>query len=69
MKTFFEPLRERVMKISNFENKKIKLLTDKQQKSYENAKICSIYKEKFEDKYAKDKKYCKVSDYCHYIGE
>ena len=30
MKTFFEPLREHVMKISNFENKKIKLLTDKQ---------------------------------------
>ena len=30
MKTFFEPLREHVMKISKFENKKIKLLTDKQ---------------------------------------
>ena len=26
-------------------------------------------KEKFEDKYLKDKKYRKVRDYCHYTGE
>ena len=25
-----------------------------------------IYKEKFEDKYAKDKKHCKVRDHCNY---
>ena len=24
---------------------------------------------KFEDKYAKDKKYCKFRDHCHYTGE
>ena len=35
----------------------MKLLTKEQQESYENAKICYIYKEKFEDKYAIDKKY------------
>ena len=29
-------------------------MTNEQQKSYQNAKICYIYKEKFEDKYAKD---------------
>ena len=40
-----------------------------QQKSYENAKICYIYKEKFENKYVKDKKYCKVKDHCYYTGE
>ena len=26
-------------------------------------------KEKFENKYLKDKKYCKVRDHCHYTGE
>ena len=35
------------MKIINFEKKKMKLLTTKQQK---NDKICYISKEKFEDK-------------------
>ena len=43
--------------------------TKEQYESYENAKICYICKEKFEDKYAKDKKYHKVRDNCHYIGE
>ena len=38
------------MKIINFKKKKIKLLTKEQQESYENAKICYIYKEKFESK-------------------
>ena len=44
----------------------MKLLTKEQQESYQNAKICYICKEKFEDKYAKDRKYCKVRDHCHY---
>ena len=30
--------------------KRIKLFTNEQQESYENAKICYIYKKKFEDK-------------------
>ena len=48
----------------------MKLLTKELQESYENAKICYICKEKFEDKYAKDKKKNgKVRDHCHYIGE
>ena len=25
--------------------------------------------QKFEDKYANNKKYCKVRDHCHYTGE
>ena len=33
----------------------MKLLTNEQQESYANAKICHIFKEMFEDKYAKDK--------------
>ena len=47
----------------------MKLLTKEQQKSYENPKICYICKVKFENKYAKDKKYCKNRDHCHYAGE
>ena len=41
----------------------------KQQKSYENAKICYICKEKPEKKYMKDKKYRKDRDHCHYAVE
>ena len=47
----------------------MKLLTKKLQESYENAKICYICKEKFEKKYLKYRKYCKVRDHCHYTGE
>ena len=39
-----------------------------QQESYENAKICYISTEIFENKYLKDKKY-KIRDPCHYTGE
>ena len=35
----------------------MKLLTKLQQESYKNAKISHICKEKFENKYLKDKKY------------
>ena len=44
----------------------MKLLTKEQEESHENGKICYICKEKFENKYLKDKKYCKVRDHCHY---
>ena len=47
----------------------MKLLTKEQQESYENAKISHICREKFENKYLKDKKYRKVRDHCHYAGE
>ena len=44
----------------------MKLLTEEQQKSYENAEICYIYKER--QIYYRWKHH-KVSDHCHYIGE
>ena len=69
MKIFFGSLREHAMKIINFKKKKMKVLTEEQQESYENAEICYIYKEKFENKYLKDKKYRKVRDHCHYTGK
>ena len=58
MKKFCESLRENAMEIINFKKKKTKLLTKEQQESYENSNICYICKEKFENKYMKDKKYC-----------
>ena len=47
----------------------MKLLTKEQQESLENAKICYICKEKFENKYLKDKNYRKFRDHCHYTVE
>ena len=64
VKKFCEFLREHAMKIINFKNKKMKLSTKEQQESYENAKICYNFKEKFENKYLRDKKYRKVRDHC-----
>ena len=60
MKKFCECLKKHTRKIFNFKKKKMKLLINKQQESYENAKICYICRDNFEGKYVKDKKYCKV---------
>ena len=57
------------MGIINFKKKKMKLLTNQQQKSYKNAKKCYICKENFEDKHAKDENCHKVWNHCHYAGE
>ena len=46
-----------------------KLLTKEQPESYENAKICYICKEKFENKYLSDKKYHQLRDHDQYTGE
>ena len=54
MKKFCEFLREHTIKTINL--KKTKLLTKEQEELYENAKVCYICKEKFENKYLKDKK-------------
>ena len=62
MKKFCESLRENAMKINNFIKKKLKLLT-------KNPKICYFCKEKVENKYLKDKKYCKGRDHCHNTWE
>ena len=43
-----------ILKRACSEDKKMKLLTNEQQESYENAKICYICKEKFGNKYLKD---------------
>ena len=48
MKKFCESLREHAMKITNFKNKKMKILTEELQKPCENAKFCYICMKKFE---------------------
>ena len=55
IKKFCKFLREHIMKIINFKKKKMKLLRRDQEESYENAKICHICDEKFENKYLNDK--------------
>ena len=56
MKKFCEFLREYTMKIINFKKKKMKLSTNAQHESYENAKVCYISKEKIKNSCVKDKK-------------
>ena len=60
MKKFSESLRERTMEIISFKKKNMKLFLKEQQESCENAKICYICKQKFENKYVKDKKIVKL---------
>ena len=47
----------------------MKLLAKEQQELHKNKKICYIGKEIFENKYMKDKKYCKLRGHCHYTGK
>ena len=56
IKKFCEFLRKHPMRMINFKKKKLKLLVKQQQESYKNEKICYICKEKFENKYLKNKK-------------
>ena len=50
------------MEIINFKKKKMKLFTNELQKSYKNAKICHLCKEKLNNKHAKNKEYRIVRD-------
>ena len=70
MRKFCEFLREHAVKTIKFNKKNSKLWTKDQQGSrkMKNAKTCYICKEKFVEKYLKDKKYFKVRDNCHYTG-
>ena len=67
MKKFYEFLRRQAVEIN--EDEVMKSLTNEQQKSYENEKICYICKGKFEYEHAKDKIYRKVRDFDHYIDK
>ena len=68
MKRFCKSLIGLAMEIINFKKKQMKQ-TNQHQKLYKNAKNYYICKVKIEDKQAKDKKYRKVNDHCHYTGK
>ena len=55
--------------ISNFEKKKIIILTRKKNLLYLNQTNCHICKKKFEDKYINDENYCKVRDNCQFTAK
>ena len=69
MEIFCNDLRDQAIKITNYEKKKEILLTNEEKESYENQKICYIYKKGFctdrnnENEY---KLYHKVRDHDHY---
>ena len=60
MKMFCESLREHIINIVNSKWKIMKILIKERKDSYENAKICYICKEKFENKYLRVKKIVKL---------
>ena len=65
-----QKLKERAMKIFNYEEKEIPL-TCEENKSYKEQEACHICKEKFcmdkDDENYKNKR--KVKDHCHYTGK
>ena len=69
MKKFFKSLKKHAAELINFVKKKIKLLTDEQEKSYERLKISYICEKEFEKDDTKDGKNFKVINHCSYIDE
>ena len=60
------------MEIINYEEKEMIPLTDKENKSYEEQKVCHVCKKEFcfdENKKNEFKLYHKVRDDCHYTGK
>ena len=72
MKIFCEDLKDRAMKIINFEKKEMILLTNEEKESYENQKIFHMCEKEFcidEDNKKEFRKMQKVRDHCHYAGK
>ena len=67
-KRFCKNLREHAMKIIDYEKKEMMPLTNEENKSYENQKLCYIWKKGFSTD-ALNKKYHKKRDHCHYTGK
>ena len=71
MKMFCISLKDLAMRIINHEKKEMIPLTNEENESYENQKICHICEKEFctdEDK-KEFKKMQKVRDHCHYAGK
>ena len=57
------------MKITIFEKKKLRRLTNKHQQAYEKAKICYICTKKLKQIYLNGKEHQRNRDNCHYTGK
>ena len=68
MKNFCQCLRKHARSMINFKKKKMKLLKNERKAPYKKVKICYICGEKFEDKYANNKKDPIFRDSCHYAS-
>ena len=66
-KSFCKDSREHPITIDNYEKKEMTLLTDEENKFYEEQKVCNICKKGFT--IDNDKKHHKVGDHCHYTGK
>ena len=66
MTKFCKDLREHATKIINYDKKDMIPLTKKEEKNYNNQKVCYICKKEFDKS---DKKHYKVRDHCHYTGK
>ena len=66
MKKFCKDLRTHATKIINYETKKMKPLTIKENIHFNEQEICYICKKEFDKS---DKKHYKVRDHCHYTGK
>ena len=68
MERFCKNLKEHATKIINYEKKEMITLTNKENKSYENQKVCYICREEFSND-DNNKKYQKVRDHCNCTGK
>ena len=66
MKNFSKDLREHASKITDYEKKKMILLTTEEKIYHNKQKICYICKKEFNNN---DKKNFKVRDHCHYTSK
>ena len=72
MKKLCEDFKDLAIKIIDYKEKEMILLTDRETKSYEKQKVCYICKNEFStDENDKNvfKLYHKVTDHCHYTGK
>ena len=67
MEKFCKDLKERAMRIVNYEKKEMIPLTVEENKSYEKQAVCYICKKNSTDDYDDDNKNQKVRDHCYYI--
>ena len=69
MKKFCESLGEHAKNIIDFQKKKMLPLTKQKIKAYQDGKIFYIFGKRILKRFANDKSYRKVRDYCHFTSK